>query len=156
MARIPLQVFVFVLVVVRHDERFLLIQEAAAERGTWFLPAGGVLPGESLIEAAVRETREEAGIDVIPRALLWMDDQTALLAEDVWAGRWRFILRADPADASPQPHATADSLDAGWFTVDEVAQLPLRSLEALTIFKTVARGCPELPLDSGYRVLPLE
>ncbi len=74
----------------------------------------------------------------------------------MWAGRWRFILRADPADTSPHPHATEDSLDAGWFTLDEIAQLPLRSLEALTIFEAVARGCPELPLDSGYRVLPLE
>ncbi len=157
MPRIPLQAFVFVLVVVRQGERFLLVQEAAVDRGSWFLPAGGVLPGEGLAEAAIRETREEAGIDVIPQALLWMEDTSQVFAEGLWAGRWRFMLRAEPADPHQTPHpGSSDTLDAGWFTLEEIARLPLRSPEVLGILGEAARGCPELPLEAGYRRPALE
>ena len=44
MARTPLQAFLFVLVVAHHEGKFLMIQEAkGADRGKWYLPAGGVL-----------------------------------------------------------------------------------------------------------------
>lgn len=151
MARIPVQAFLFVLIVVRRGDRFLLVQEATTDRGTWFLPAGGVLPGEGLVEAAIRETREEAGVDVKPVALLWMEDETHLYQPgDLWAGRWRFILRAEMVDESQQPGPTDDSLDAGWFTLEEIAALPLRSPEVIWVCNAVAKGHPELPLDGGY------
>ncbi len=44
------------------EERVLLIQRADDE--TWAMPGGWVEPGESPAEAAVRETREETGLDV--------------------------------------------------------------------------------------------
>ena len=53
----------FSLVVCQHpDGRFLLVQEFA-NQGFW-LPGGAVDAGESWSSAAVRETREEAGIDI--------------------------------------------------------------------------------------------
>ncbi|HEC23633.1 MAG TPA: NUDIX domain-containing protein [Chloroflexi bacterium] len=151
MPRTPLQAFIFVLIVVQRDDRFLLVQEASVERGTWFFPAGGVEPGEGLIEAAIREAREEAGVDIVPRSLIWMEDQSYVYEGGLWAGRWRFLLRADLEPSSPQPGPTADSLDARWFTLKEVRALPLRSPEVLDILAEIARGCPELPLDTGYR-----
>src|SRR5690349_101036 len=131
MTRTPVQVFPFVLVVVPHADRFLLIQEARVDVGSWYLPAGGVEPGESIRQAAIRESREEAGIDVIPRALLWMEDETALSPGGEWLGRWRFILRADPRDPLQQPHTSGDTLDARWFTLDEITGLRLRHHDAL-------------------------
>ena len=151
MARTPLQAFLFVLVVAHHEGKFLMIQEAkGADRGKWYLPAGGVQPGESLVEAAIRETREEAGIDITPKALLWMEDEGRVYEEDLWAGRWRFILRAVPENPHQTPGKTGDSLDARWLTFEEIQKLPLRSLEVLSIL-TEAPRVPELPLDSGYR-----
>jgi 8-oxo-dGTP pyrophosphatase MutT (NUDIX family) len=44
------------------DRQILLVKRA--DDGTWGFPAGGVDPNESAAEAAVRETREEAGLDV--------------------------------------------------------------------------------------------
>jgi 8-oxo-dGTP pyrophosphatase MutT (NUDIX family) len=144
--------FIFVLVVVQKDERFLLVQEAKADRGMWFLPAGGVLPGESLTEAVVREVREEAGIDATPRALLWMEDETTILSDGaIWAGRWRFFIRAETSDPGQPPGPTDDSLDAGWFTLAEMAALPLRSSrDVLMACQAVADGAPELPIETGY------
>ncbi|HET7572956.1 MAG TPA: NUDIX domain-containing protein [Gaiellaceae bacterium] len=47
---------------VRDDEgRVLLVRSSF---GRWTLPAGAVDPGETPAEAAVRETREEAGVEV--------------------------------------------------------------------------------------------
>jgi phosphatase NudJ len=151
MPRTPVQVFPFVLVIVRREDQFLMVQEAGRSHGLWYLPAGGVDPGESVTQAAIRETREEAGIDVIPRALLWMDDLTHINPGGLWQGRWRFILRADLRDPSQQPGPTDDSLDARWFTLDEIQALPLRAPEALQICQAVAKGAPELPLDYAYR-----
>ena len=44
------------------DGEILLVKRA--DDGTWGFPAGGVEPNESAAEAAIRETKEETGIDV--------------------------------------------------------------------------------------------
>ncbi len=49
--------------------RFLCVQERAARRIVLNQPAGHLESGESLIEAVVRETREETGRDFTPEAL---------------------------------------------------------------------------------------
>ena len=52
-------------------DRILLLHRSsdAANPGLWDLPGGHVEPGESLIQAARRETREETGFDVRIRGL---------------------------------------------------------------------------------------
>jgi mutator protein MutT len=52
-------------VLVQQDGRFLLVQEEAHRAaGLWNWPQGKVEPGETPAEAAVREAREETGLDV--------------------------------------------------------------------------------------------
>ncbi|MFF4849761.1 NUDIX hydrolase [Streptomyces sp. NPDC001194] len=52
--------------VVVQEGRVLLVRRRVAEgRLSWQFPAGKVEPGESCDEAAVRETKEEAGLDVV-------------------------------------------------------------------------------------------
>ncbi|HET7568921.1 MAG TPA: NUDIX domain-containing protein [Gaiellaceae bacterium] len=46
---------------VREGDRVLLVRTG---HGHWTLPAGAVDPGETPAQAAIRETREEASIDV--------------------------------------------------------------------------------------------
>eukprot|EP01062_Namystynia_karyoxenos_P007069 TRINITY_DN1248_c0_g1_i3.p1 TRINITY_DN1248_c0_g1~~TRINITY_DN1248_c0_g1_i3.p1 ORF type:complete len:812 (+),score=183.53 TRINITY_DN1248_c0_g1_i3:80-2437(+) len=50
------------LVICRHQGRYLFVQETGG-RGFW-VPGGAVDPGESLVEAAERETVEECGIQI--------------------------------------------------------------------------------------------
>lgn len=51
--------------VITQDGRVLLIRRRVTEGElVWSLPAGGVEPGESGEQAAVRETREETGLEV--------------------------------------------------------------------------------------------
>lgn len=49
-------------VAVIHEGQILLTQREDFE--TWILPSGGVDDGESLAQAAIRETKEETGLDV--------------------------------------------------------------------------------------------
>ena len=49
-------------VAVTHEGKILLTQREDFE--TWILPGGGVNEGESLAQAALRETKEETGLDV--------------------------------------------------------------------------------------------
>ena len=53
---------VAVNVAVIHDGKILLTKRDDFQ--VWCLPSGGVEDGESLAEAAIRETKEETGIDV--------------------------------------------------------------------------------------------
>ena len=57
----------FVSTVVVKDGKLLVVQEGKnnyGQLGTWNFPAGHVEPGEGLVEAAVREAKEESGYTV--------------------------------------------------------------------------------------------
>jgi 8-oxo-dGTP pyrophosphatase MutT (NUDIX family) len=64
MPRDPIPTWYFALVVVRQGNRFLLVHERKHGQG-WYLPAGRVESGETLTQAAVRETLEETGVPVV-------------------------------------------------------------------------------------------
>lgn len=52
-----------VAVVVR-DSRGWILLERRSDCGLWGLPGGGIEPGESVLEAAIREVKEETGLVV--------------------------------------------------------------------------------------------
>jgi phosphatase NudJ len=142
MARPGIETFGYALVVVRQGRRFLLIQERKYDQ-EWYLPAGRAEQGERLVDAALRETKEEAGLDVVLEGLIRvehvpMDDGTA---------RLRVIFVARPKDdAPPKSKADEHSLKAGWFTLDEVEKLPLRGDEVIDLFRYLERGGAVYPL----------
>ena len=57
--------------VIAEDGRYLLVREAKrSARGRFALPAGKLEPGETLQEAAMRECREETGLEMRLERLL--------------------------------------------------------------------------------------
>ena len=50
------------------------LQEAKSScAGQWYLPAGRMEPGEEVAEAAIREVKEETGLDFEPTNLLQIE-----------------------------------------------------------------------------------
>lgn len=101
--------------VVRADGLVLITQRAVAKDWplSWEFPAGSALAGETSVDAAVRELREETGLEVSPDSLELVGrvtEESALL--DLYVTR----VRQDP-DLTLDPHEVSD---AAWVTLAEV------------------------------------
>ncbi|MBL9101866.1 MAG: NUDIX domain-containing protein [Myxococcales bacterium] len=141
MAREAMPTWFFSLVVVRRGDRFLLVQERKHGQ-TWYLPAGRVEAGESLAEAARRETLEETGVEVELEGVLRVEHNPGLEATRV---RVFFVARPIGAGA-PKQAPDEHSLAARWVTLAELRELPLRGREVLEIYEAVAAGVHVAPL----------
>jgi len=137
--RAPIPTWFFALCVVRKGDRFLVIRERKHGQ-RWFLPAGRAEPGESLLQAARRETLEEAGIPVKLVGVIRVEHSPSPTA-----ARVRAVLLAEPADDA-RPGPTADSLDARFVTLAELAALPGRGDDWKSYIRHVAEGGSIAPL----------
>ena len=86
--------------------------------GTWGVPGGARMPGESAQDAALREAEEEAGID---RVAVRLRESRVLQHED-----WSYTTVIADEVSPVHPTVTdAESVELRWVPVDEVADLPL-------------------------------
>ena len=80
---------------------YLLIQRS----GLWDLPKGHRDPGEDIETTALREVREETGVDQLElRGLICVTDH-CYLRNDIWHLKhtwWYDMLYTDPVDLTPQ------------------------------------------------------
>jgi ADP-ribose pyrophosphatase YjhB (NUDIX family) len=92
-----------------HDEVEILLLRRAVDpgHGDWDLPAGYLDPGESFEQAAVRETREEAGLEVELIGLAGVYHSPA--ANAVTA-----VFRARAVDPSAPVRLDFESSDHAW------------------------------------------
>ena len=151
MARRTIESNIYVYVLVAHEGRFLLVQERKHGQ-LWYGPAGGHEPGESIGDAAVRETMEEAGVQVAPVGIVRVDQQW-FSKEDGLRGWWRFVLLARPVSSiDPKHHADHHSLGARWFHPREVPLLPLRHPEVVDLMNLALTAPPRIQLAPGGRV----
>jgi 8-oxo-dGTP pyrophosphatase MutT (NUDIX family) len=87
----PLKLDLTVAAIAEADGRFLFVQERAARRIVLNQPAGHLESGESLLEAVVRETREETGRGFRPESVtgiyLWQGPAGRTVLRVAFAGR---------------------------------------------------------------------
>ena len=97
----------------------LLIRRGTPPRqGEWSLPGGRIEPGERAVEAALRELREETGVEAEITGLIDVVD--GLFPE---AGRHYVLIDYAARWVSGEPVAGDDALDARFVALDEVESL---------------------------------
>lgn len=129
---------VTVATVVVDGGRLLVVEESVGGRLVLNQPAGHLEPDESLLEAALRETREETGWDVRLTAFVGAYQWKA---PDPPGGAGRHYLRFAFA-AEPVSHDPARPLDEGvvralWMTPSELEQARTRHRSPL-VWQVVA------------------
>ena len=142
MSRDPIPTWYFAIVVVRHGDRFLLVQERKHGQ-RWYLPAGRAEPGESLAEAAARETLEESGVKVRLTGVLRVEHSPSPRR-----ARLRAIYLAEPSgDTKTKQEPDDESLRAEWVSLSELDQYEMRGPEVEQLLRYVADGGKCSPLD---------
>ncbi|MDQ1675988.1 MAG: hypothetical protein QOC93_1132 [Actinomycetota bacterium] len=119
--------------------RVLLIRRS--DSGKWALPGGGQEFGETVAESAVRETREEAGLDVEVTGLVGIYSNPGhVIAYSDGEVRQQFsiCLRARPTGGELQP--SSESTDVRWFARDQLDDLPIHPEMRLRIDHGYARN----------------
>jgi len=142
MSRDPIPTWYFAIVVVRHGDRFLLVQERKHGQ-RWYLPAGRAEPGESLAEAAARETLEESGVRVRLTGVLRVEHSPSPRR-----ARLRAVYLAEPSgDTKTKQEPDDESLRAEWVSLSELDQYEMRGPEVEQLLRYVADGGKCSPLD---------
>ena len=59
------------VVILDKENRILMVKQHHDEKDIWMVPGGGIEEGESSMAAAVREMKEETGLDVEIDRLIW-------------------------------------------------------------------------------------
>ena len=128
------------VIVVRDDDagfEVLLVQrnpEARFMGGAWVFPGGAVHEGETEVEAGVRETEEEASIDLDPDTLVpfsrWITPRQVNVRFDT-----HFFVARAPADANPRCDGE-ECVDIRWIGPAAALEAGRRD-ELMLVFPTI-------------------
>lgn len=111
---------VTVAAVIEDGGRYLLVQEHTPEGLRLNQPAGHLDPGESLLQAVVREVREETACDFAPQALLGVHLARFERAGDTIT-YLRFAFCGTVGDPVPGRALDTPIVRTLWLTPEEIA-----------------------------------
>ena len=106
------------VVCLRGDSVLLIRRGTPPRQGEWSLPGGRIEPGERAMDAALRELREETGVEAEITGLIAVVD--GLFPE---AGRHYVLIDYAARWLSGKPVAGDDAAEARFVALDEVETL---------------------------------
>lgn len=107
--------------------RFLLIRRANEPgRGLWSIPGGLVEVGEKIRDAVKREVEEETGLKVEVGRLIDVLDN--IIYDEGGRIKFHYVLvdfEAKPIGDNLELRPSSEVLEARWFTIEEMRNLPI-------------------------------
>ena len=133
------------VVVTDDDGRILLIRRS--DNDNWALPGGAIDLGESMIQAAVRETAEETGIDCEITGLvgIYTDPRHVILYTSNNEARQEFSILLTARMTGGRPTPSDESTEVVWTSPDDAAGLTMdRSMRLRLGHYLDGRTAPDL------------
>jgi 8-oxo-dGTP pyrophosphatase MutT (NUDIX family) len=123
---------VTVAAVVEQNGRYLLVEEEqkTGSETVFNQPAGHLEPGESILQAAIRETLEETGYTFVPQWLLGVYHWHSSVNDTTYL---RFAFSGEVIDHDPDQVLDTGIVRAGWYNVDEINKLTHRHRSLLVM-----------------------
>lgn len=90
------------VVILDNENRILMVKQHHEDKDIWMVPGGGIEEGESSLAAAVREMKEETGLEVEIDRLIWHSEEVSARGQrfvNFFMGRIKsgnLALGADP------------------------------------------------------------
>ncbi len=130
-------------VIFNADGKMLLIRRG--DNRLWALPAGGMEPGESVTECMKREVWEETGLVVKScQAFAIYSDPRFTAPNRPQAQLLTVAYRVDDWEGELLT-ATDETLDARWFSIDELRALP----DLMPMYLETVEDCLAIREDGG-------
>jgi len=118
---------------VAHKNKILVVQEQKEYvRGKWSIPAGHLEVNESIVEGAIREVKEETGIDIKITGVLGIYESRGFTGNNVI----RIIFVAEPIDVILDK-SIIDVENVEWMKVDGFLNLPLEKIRNEVVVQIV-------------------
>ncbi|MFD6756572.1 NUDIX hydrolase [Micromonospora gifhornensis] len=115
------------------EERVLLIHRT--DNSLWSLPGGVQEIGEDISGTAVRETREETGLEVEVTGLVGIySNPNHVVAYDDGEVRQQFAICLRARVIGGEPAGSSESAEVRWFRREELDSLPLHPSTRLRIY----------------------
>ncbi|PZS18059.1 MAG: hypothetical protein DLM57_06990 [Pseudonocardiales bacterium] len=136
------------LVIVRNsDDEYLLVRQRLRERNRWSFPGGFLNPSEDPIDGAVRELREEAGLDLPTQRLELLDQYRQSWLR--FFGHFDHVYVASVGTAELRPKRSIEIRACGWFAADRLPELTASTHEALRRLRHKEREAARLDSAAG-------
>jgi ADP-ribose pyrophosphatase YjhB (NUDIX family) len=128
--------------VVNDAGEILLIRRT--DNGNWAVPGGAIDLGESVAQAAVRETLEESGIECAITGIvgIYSDPKHVILYTSNGEARQEFsiVLTARPLGGQPTP--SSESSEVRWVPVSEILEYTMDRSAGFYIAPTIITDVP--------------
>ena len=108
---------------IKKDSKILMVQENKDnKKGKWNMPAGKLEENESIIDAAIRETKEETNIDIKVTGLIAIHESISTI------GNLIIMYFKGEYVSGKIKYDEKEIADAKWMTIEEISALDKKNI----------------------------